>query len=106
MAQMYCPHTSTCPFYKSWSEQTGSKRIDVIYLKDSNPRGKTFECQPQVELNRNKINFLKRGSKEGAKIEEIFSPAPSPFSCLHTFSLSLLIETRDKIDKIQNKKEI
>ena len=47
----YCPHTTTCPFYQNWEEQTKDRRIDVI-IEFIGGEGKSFyyDCRPLMAL--------------------------------------------------------
>ena len=96
----YCPHTATCPFYKTWSEQTKKREIDVIYIvKCSNRETTDFNCLPLKDL------YSRTITNEKLK-DRLSNPEESDFACSHITLLNRLENINKNLLEEMNKKRI
>ena len=82
----YCPHVSSCPFYKNWTDLTRDKRIDVIvhgYTKSETP----YNCLTLMVLD----DTTNMGIPMRAELKERLSkPENTNQRSSHITSLNLL----------------
>ena len=94
----YCPHTATCPFYKTWSEHQ-DKRIDVVF-----DGGEEYECITLMVLNNSERRVPFPMSDELKN--KLSNPEESDFACSHITLLNRLENINKNLLEEMNKKRV